>query len=84
VVTCTYEYEPDTQIKRIYTWRQAGAEAEGTPGRLDMRMYYPQDFDALLKYNRFSIVHKWGDFERRPFGPDSELQVIVCGRGAAG
>ena len=53
----------------VYAWRE-------------YRMYYPQELDALLRYNRFCIAHKWGDFQRHPFGPDSELQIVVCGRGS--
>ena len=77
-VTHSYTYEPDTQIKRITTWHRVGDASEETAGSLDMRMFYPQELDALLKYNGLSIVDKWGDLQRRPFGPDSGLQVVVC------
>ena len=33
---------------------------------------------ALLHYNGFEVVDRWSDHERRPFGPDSGLQVLVC------
>ena len=48
----------------------------------DMRMYFPQELDALLHYNGFDILQKWGSYERESFGPDSQQQVVVCGKTA--
>jgi len=79
-VTHTYIYEPDTQIKRITTYHRFEDNAEEITGELNMRMFFPQEIDALLKYNEFRIVHKWGDIDRRPFNADSTQQLIVCRR----
>ena len=76
VVTETYEYHPDTQIKHITTHHRMGDTEE--LGTLTMRMYYPQELVALLKYNGFRIVNRWGDTDCHPFGPDSKSQVLVC------
>jgi hypothetical protein len=46
-----------------------------------MRMYFPQELDALLKYNGFVIEHKFGDYEQAAFGSASEKQLIVCAKG---
>ena len=78
VVTCDYRYERDTQIKRIKTYHRFAGVDEEVTGRLDMRMYFPQELDALLEYNGLEIVHKWGGLDERPFDADSELQVVVC------
>jgi SAM-dependent methyltransferase len=77
LVTHSYVYEPHTQIKRTTTHHRVGGEEE-VAGRLDMRMYYPEELDALLHYNGFAIEHKYGGFDQRPFGAQSTQQVIVC------
>ena len=77
VVTHTYEYEPDTQIKRIKTFQHVPGRPEPLAGSLDMRMYFPQELDALLHYNGFEIIHKWGDRKKSPFGSDSTQQIVV-------
>ena len=77
-LTTTYRYESDTQIKRLRTHhRLRGGEDLGT-GELDLRMYFPQELDALLAYNGFEILEKSGDFEGSAFGPDSGFQVVRC------
>lgn len=76
-VTHTYRYESHTQIKRITTRHrsEAGAESLGT---LDMRMFFPQELDALLIHNGFEIVEKAGDFGGRAFGAGSPMQLLHC------
>jgi SAM-dependent methyltransferase len=78
VVSHTYEYEPNSQIKRITTLRKFPGQDAPVKGSLDLKMFFPQELDALLGYNGFRILHKWGDQERRPFGADSPLQIVVC------
>lgn len=77
VIEYTYRYEPDTQIKRITTYHRLGDGSGETTGALDMRMYYPQELDALLKYNGLRIVEKCGDVNGGAFDSDAQQQVIV-------
>lgn len=78
IVTSSNDYQPNTQISlnRLYT-RRSGAAGE-TSEDLPMRMYFPQELDALLKYNGLGIEGKFGDFDRSPFCSRSAQQVIVC------
>jgi SAM-dependent methyltransferase len=78
VVTESYEYEADTQIKRIKTYHSIPGEEAEIEGELNLRMYFPQELDALLKYNGFVIENKYGNEDRRKFDKDSEIQLIVC------
>ena len=78
-VTPTYEYEPDTQIKRVKLRPHWPKGVTVTTG-LDLRRYFPQELEPLLRYHGFDILHKWGRHEREPFGPDSQPQVVVCSR----
>ena len=43
-----------------------------------MRIFFPQELDALLRNNGFQIEHKYGDYDETPFKPDSPKQIIVC------
>ena len=71
-------YEPDTQINRVELYRRIGEDDEELLGLLPMRMYYPQELDALLRYNGFPIEHKYGTYDAGPFGPESRQQLVVC------
>lgn len=45
---------------------------------LDMRMYFPLELDAYLKWNGFDIKHKFGGFKEEQFLDNSEKQIFVC------
>ena len=75
-VMFTYEYEYDTQIKRITTYHYFPGNEEPVIGKIDLKMYFPQEVDALLEYNGFRIVNKWGSMKRESFGHDSDMQFI--------
>jgi len=70
-------YEPATQVNHIttYTAWPTGAEIVGT---MDMRMFFPQELDALLKYNGLPVAWKYGDYAGTPFGPGATKQLVVC------
>jgi SAM-dependent methyltransferase len=78
VVTASNRYEPDTQINRIRTEHRYPGAAAPVVGRLDLRMYYPQELHALLTYNGLPIERKLADYDGTPFGPDATRQIIIC------
>ncbi|MBT9151352.1 MAG: hypothetical protein DDT40_01545 [candidate division WS2 bacterium] len=43
-----------------------------------MRIYFPQELDALLKYNGFRIEEKFGNYIETPFASAAPKQLIVC------
>jgi len=73
-------YRPETQRNHITLFLLAPNGTEQPAGELDMRMYFPQELDALLRYNGLRIEHKYGDFDGTPFGPGSGQQIPVCRR----
>ena len=78
VVQESYVYESDTQIKRITThYRIPGEDAE-IEASLVLRMYFPQELDALLRYNGFVLDAKYGTYEQEAFSSESEKQLIIC------
>lgn len=78
VVTESYVYESDTQIKRIKTFHAIPGEDAEIEGELNMRMYFPQELDALIKYNGFVLEQKYGSFEQTAFDTASENQLVIC------
>lgn len=73
-------YDPATQIKHSICQYERQRTGEKWDAVLELRMFYPQEIDALVEYNGFRIEAKYGDFEGTPFGPGSGKQVIVCGQ----
>ena len=47
-------------------------------------MFYPQEIDALLRYNGFAIEHKFGWYDESPYGDGSPKQLIVSRRSLSG
>jgi SAM-dependent methyltransferase len=77
VVTQTSWYDVATQIRHNRTYYQYPNQTEEVGGSLDMRMYFPQELDALFRYNGFVIEHKYSGLDRRPFDGQSTMQVFV-------
>ena len=80
VLTESYVYEPHTEIKRLTIYQAVEGDEQGIDGELVIRMYFPQELDALIKYNGLTIEAKYGDYDQGPFGPESEKQLIVCSK----
>ena len=69
-------YDPATQIKYNQLTRRVGMGPIEPDGELTMRIYFPQELDALLWYNGFAIEHKYGD-DRRAFDAQSGMQYYI-------
>ena len=70
-------YDPSTQLDRIL-WTY---EVEGRAIReeeMTMRLFFPNELEALLVLSGFTIEARYGDYDRRPFGPDTPKQLTVC------
>jgi SAM-dependent methyltransferase len=77
-VTETNRYDAATQVNHI-TWHyQWENKSDIVHVPLDLRMFYPEEIDALLTYNGFFIDQRFGDYEENPFRSDSPKQLIVC------
>ncbi|MEM6721070.1 MAG: class I SAM-dependent methyltransferase [Bacteroidota bacterium] len=71
------QYESATQMNRIQWHYFINGNFDSTQN-LDMRMFYPQELDAYLKWAGFNCIHKFGSFEEEPFQDASEKQIFVC------
>lgn len=72
-----YHYEADTQMGRVVHYRGDTDEVVGT---LNLRMYFPKELDAILQYNGMRVLEKFGDWDRTPFGPESNNQILSVRR----
>ncbi|WP_394751031.1 class I SAM-dependent methyltransferase [Spongiimicrobium salis] len=73
----TMQYESNTQINRI-AWHYHINGVFDSIQNLDMRMYFPQELDAYLQWQGFTILHKFGSFEEDAFNDQSGKQIFVC------
>ena len=76
IVTYNCYYDRATQINHVKWHYKIGDKLFDED--LDMRMFYPQELDALLVFNGFEIEHKFGDFDGAAFNSDSKKQIYVC------
>jgi 2-polyprenyl-3-methyl-5-hydroxy-6-metoxy-1,4-benzoquinol methylase len=75
-ITESNEYDKVTQMNRIRRFHRIGDQE--TSWELNLRMYFPQELDGLLKYNGFSIEAKYGNYEKQSFESNMDLQILVC------
>jgi len=71
-------YDTASQINRIRWYYNIGEGIEEFVVENNMRILYPQELDALLLYNGFTIEAKYGDYDETPFDTASPKQLIVC------
>ena len=82
VLEHSMRYDDATQVNHI-TWffsrrTASGFERDFRVEQLQMRCFFPQEVDLLLRSQGFEIVEKFGDFDRKPFGSGKPKQVMVC------
>jgi SAM-dependent methyltransferase len=71
-------YDDAAQIYSIrWHYAKPGTE-EARSEELRLRMFFPQELDALLTYNQLEIREKYGDFNGKPFAPGDSKQILVC------
>ncbi|MFW9834635.1 MAG: class I SAM-dependent DNA methyltransferase [Candidatus Thorarchaeota archaeon] len=75
-ITESNKYDKATQINRLQLYFKLGEREEAHP--VNMRMFFPQELDALLHYNGFEVETKYGDYTSQPFNSDSNVQIVVC------
>ena len=70
-------YDPASQINTVRLYFRL---PDGGTARHDLicRMWFPQEIDAIVKYNGFEIEHKYGDYDESAFRAESPKQIAVC------
>lgn len=77
VMEYTHVYDPAMQVNHVTTYTRRGSAPEEI-GRLTMRMYFPQELDALLHCNGFEIYSKFGGYQEQQFGVNSPKQLVIA------
>lgn len=80
VVTHTGSYDAIAQIRSATTFHQFPGEALERQGSLVLRMYFPQELQALLRHNGFRIVETYGNYDRSPLTSGSPKQIYILER----
>lgn len=71
-------YDAATQLNRV-VWSYAIEGVEDVRvEELTMRIFFPQELDALIELHGLVIENKHGDYDRRPFDARSPKQLLVC------
>ncbi|OGR57087.1 MAG: hypothetical protein A2X36_09740 [Elusimicrobia bacterium GWA2_69_24] len=71
-----YRYDAARQTGRVTWVHHIGRDSFAS--RLDMRCFFPLELDALLRYNGFRVLKKYGSFKKDPFESASRKQIFVC------
>jgi SAM-dependent methyltransferase len=80
-VTGTDYYDPVRQIKHetaYRRWQDAAGKEVVKRARLALRLVYPQEMEALLHYNGFTVLQRYGDWDSGPLSDDSRVIIYVC------
>ncbi len=78
VVTETHTYDKSSQINHAKWHYRIGRKKDAIVNELNIRIYYPQELDALLKYNGFRIEKKYGRYDKSKFASESPRMFYVC------
>lgn len=76
-------YDPMAQIQHWtthYEWLHPGGERVERTKRIALRYVFPQEIDALLHYNGFTIKRSYGSWQREPLSAESDEMIVVCER----
>lgn len=77
----TIAYDPISQVSHIDWYWSHGAKRDFRHTKIEMRQIYPQELGLLLERAGFTMVERFGGFDRSPLTPGSMRQVVVCRMG---
>lgn len=81
-VTGTDAYDHINQLWIQTSYRRLVGETEGSkqpsPERLVLRYFMPQEIEAQLAYNGFTVLERFGDWNGNPLAASSFMQIYLC------
>jgi 2-polyprenyl-3-methyl-5-hydroxy-6-metoxy-1,4-benzoquinol methylase len=76
-VTSQFLYNNEKQINTITMAHQLPDGTEEITDVIHARLHFPQELNALMKYNGFTVDHKMGDYNEEKFHSNSSKQILV-------
>ncbi len=70
-------YDVARQVNRVKWFYSLANGKVNREDQLNMRCFFPQELEALVKYNGFELSDKFGNFNREPFVGSSPKQILV-------
>jgi len=80
IVSETNDYDNESQVNHIHWYFNTDGKNEPDEYRFDMHIIFPDTMDRLLSEAGFAIKEKYGDYDKTSFGPESNLQIYLCGK----
>jgi len=79
-VWLTQKYD---HVSQILLWTGHNRCSDGETERVRVirtavRFTFPQELEALLFYNGFTIIREYGDWNLEPLSADSPSIIVVC------
>lgn len=74
-------YDPIAQLLHMRSTRRRGEgdRAKVAVTRIALRFTFPQELEALLDYNGFTVLRRFGDWDHSALSADSPSIISVCG-----
>jgi hypothetical protein len=82
-VSGTDSYDPVQQVRHetaYRRWVDEDGQEVTRRARLAMRLLFPQEMMALLHYNGFKVLHRWGGWDSSPLTAESQRIIYECVR----
>ena len=74
----TAVYDDAAQVNRMKWYFSLPGQKDFQVEQLDVRCFFPQELDLIVRANGFDVDEKFGDFERKPFSSGQMKQILVC------
>jgi SAM-dependent methyltransferase len=74
----TAAYDDAAQVNRMKWYFSLPDEKDFRVEQLDVRCFFPQELDSIVRSNGFEIEAKFGNFERKPFASGDLRQIAIC------
>lgn len=80
-VSGTEYYDELRQVKvetAYRRWTDASGKEVVSVAPLSLRYNFPQELEALLHYNGFTVAERFGENDRSPLTNESRLMIYIC------
>ncbi len=77
MVTGVDEFDLTEQIGKHKLFFQLIEHKKEFLEETNFRLYHPNELEALLKYNGFTIESKLGSYDKAPFTSESPNHIII-------